>query len=315
MFSGGVLIALAAFAQPATQTRRIAILEHGDKAGRAAGWRVFEDRLAEIGYVEGKNAVFVRRWADGVDARLPALAQELLASRPEVVVVTTTPATQALMRLTATVPIVFIGSADPVSAGMVASLARPGANVTGVSAQLTDVNEKRLDLMRGILPRATRFGLLGPDNAGVHAVLKRLQASARSFGAEVRLVEASDTGTIAGAFEQLRADPVDALLVASALVSHNREIAALAAKFKVPASYIQKDMLGAGALLVFGPESEAYYRRAADYAHRILSGAKPADLPVEQPKAFWMGVNLQTARALGLTIPASVLLSADRVIE
>lgn len=315
MFSGGVLIALAAFAQPATQTRRIAILEHGDKAGRAAGWRVFEDRLAEIGYVEGKNAVFVRRWADGVDARLPALAQELLASRPEVVVVTTTPATQALMRLTATVPIVFIGSADPVSAGMVASLARPGANVTGVSAQLTDVNEKRLDLMRDILPRATRFGLLGPDNAGVHAVLKRLQASARSFGAEVRLVEASDTGTIAGAFEQLRADPVDALLVASALVSHNREIAALAAKFKVPASYIQKDMLGAGALLVFGPESEAYYRRAADYAHRILSGAKPADLPVEQPKAFWMGVNLQTARALGLTIPASVLLSADRVIE
>lgn len=315
MFSGGVLIALAAFAQPATQTRRIAILEHGDKAGRAAGWRVFEDRLAEIGYVEGKNAVFVRRWADGVDARLPALAQELLASRPEVVVVTTTPATQALMRLTATVPIVFIGSADPVSAGMVASLARPGANVTGVSAQLSDVNEKRLGLMRDILPRATRFGLLGPDNAGVHAVLKRLQASARSFGAEVRLVEASDTGTIAGAFEQLRADPVDALLVASALVSHNREIAALAVKFKVPASYIQKDMLEAGALLVFGPESEAYYRRAADYAHRILSGAKPADLPVEQPKAFWMGVNLQTARALGLTIPASVLLSADRVIE
>jgi putative tryptophan/tyrosine transport system substrate-binding protein len=230
-------------------------------------------------------------------------------------VVTTTPATQAVMRATSTLPIVFIGSADPVAAGLVASLPRPGGNVTGVSAQLVDVNEKRLGLMREIVPQATRFALLGPDNDGVRSVLKRLQALAPSMSVEMRFVEASDAAAIERAFERLRAEGIHALLVAAALVQHNRQVIALAEKHRVPASYIQKEALEAGALLVFGPDTSTYYRRGAEYMHRILSGAKPSELPVEQPRAYWLGVNQSTAKALGLRIPGSVLLSADRVIE
>lgn len=313
---GAAALLAATFAfGAAAQTRRVAILEHGDKAARAAMWRVFEARLRELGYVEGSNLVLVRRWADGADARLAAMAQELVAAAPEAIAVTTTPGTQAVMRATSTLPIVFIGSADPVAAGLVASLARPGGNVTGVSAQLVDVNEKRLGLMREIVPQAKRFALLGPDNDGVRAVLKRLQAVAPSLGVEVRLVEASDAATIERAFARLPAEGVDALLVAAALVQHNRQLIGLAERHRVPASYIQKEALEAGALLVFGPDTSAFYRRAAEYMHRILSGAKPAELPVEQPRAFWVGVNQRTAKALGLSVPASVLLSADRVIE
>lgn len=310
-----MIVTSPAFGQAAPQPRRIAILEHGDKAAREASWRVFEDRLRETGYIEGRNLVFVRQWADGVDARLPALAKELLESRPELVVVTTTPATQVLMQLTNAVPIVFVGAADPVEAGLVASLARPGGNVTGISSQLTDVNVKRLQLLHEIVPTAKRFALLGPRNDGVLAVLKRLQAAGRSIRVEVLLVEAGDADTIESAFGRLRANRVDALLVASVLVTHYRQIIDLTTKFRVPASFIHKDVLEAGALLVFGPDTDASYRRAADFVQRILSGAKPADLPVEQPRTFWLGVNLKTARALGLRVPESVLLSADRVIK
>lgn len=315
LLTAGTLLTAALAFGAAPQTRKVAILEHGDKTGRAAGWRVFQDRLRGLGYVEGSNLVLVRRWADGVDARLPALVQELVAEAPELIVVTTTPATQAVMRATTMLPIVFVGSADPVAAGLVASLARPGGNVTGFSAQLVEVNEKRLELMRAIVPQAKRFALLGPDNDGVRAVLKRLQAVAPSMGVEVRFLEANDAATIERAFGRLRAEGLDALLVASALVQHNRQVVALAAKHRAPASYIQKAALEAGALLVFGPDTSAFYRRAAEYAHRILSGAKPAELPVEQPRVFWVGVNQRTARALGLSIPVSVLLSADHVIE
>ena len=315
LLTGGALLAATVAFGSAAQSRRVAILEHGDKSARAAMWRVFEERLRELGYVEGKNLVLVRRWADGVDGRLGALAHELVAGAPESIVVTTTPATQAVMRATNTLPIVFIGSADPVAAGLVASLARPGGNVTGVSAQLVDVNEKRLGLMREIVPHAKRFALLGPDNDGVRAVLKRLQAVASSMDVEVRLVEASDAATIERAFARLRAEGTDALLVAAALVQHNRQVIGLAERHRVPASYIQKEALEAGGLLVFGPDTTAYYRRAAEYMHRILSGAKPSELPVEQPRAFWVGVNQRTAKALGLAIPSSVLLSADRVID
>ena len=149
--------------------------------------------------------------------------------------------------------------------------------MTGFSSQLVDINEKRLELLREILPRAKQFGLLGPGSN--------------------------------------RSEPVDALLVASVLVGHNRQILDLSAKSRIPASYIQKGILEAGALVVFGPDTDAHYRRAADYAHRILTGTKPADLPVEQPKDIWLGVDLQTAKAFGLKVPQSVLVRADRVIE
>lgn len=276
---------------------------------------MFSERLRELGYVEGKNLVLVRRWSNGIDERLTSLAQELIASGPEAIVVTTTPATQVVMRATKTLPIIFIGPADPLAAGLVASLPRPGGNVTGVSARLVDVNEKRLALMREIVPQARRFALLGPDNDGVRAVLKRLQTVGASVGVEMYLLEANDAATIERAFGRLRPEGIDALLVASALVQHNRQVIALAAKHRIPASYIQREALEAGALLVFGPDTSAYYRRAAEYTHRVLLGAKPDELPVEQPRSYWQGVNQLTAKTLGLRIPESVLLSADRVIE
>jgi putative ABC transport system substrate-binding protein len=296
--------------------RRVAVLDFQDAATRAGQWQVLRQRLRELGYVEGRNLVIDMRWADGAEQRLESLAKELLAGRPEVILVNTTPATKTVMRLTSSVPIVFTEVADPVATGLVASLARPGGNVTGVSAQLTDMNEKRFDLLHEVLPSAKRFALLGPSsNPGIQAVLKRLQVAARSIGADMRLADASDGASIARAFEGLRADPLDALLVSSVLVQHNAQIATLAAQFRVPVSFIQKEALDAGGLLVFGPDSNVQYRRIADYVHQILSGAKAGELPVEQPTEFWLGVNLRTARGLGLKIPQSVIVRANEVIQ
>ena len=302
--------------QPSAPVRRIAILEPGDRALRAEVWQVFEARLRQLGYAEGGNLAIDRRWADGVDARLPQLAQELLAGKPDVVLTTTTPATQALMRLSDRIPIVMTGTADPVATGLVASLARPGGNVTGISIQLADIAKKRLDLMRELVPRAKRFGLLGPaSNAGIRSVLKQLQDAASPHGLDVRLVDAIDFVSIARAFEGLVAQSLDALLVTQVMVQHHRQVVELAARFRMPAGYVDKQILDAGGLLVFGPDRDGPYRHAADYVQRILQGAKPADMPVMQPTEFWMGVNLRTARALGLKVPQSVLLRADRVIE
>ncbi len=295
--------------------RHVAILEPGDRAMRAQLWAVFEERLGQHGYVERSNLSVERRWADGVDTRLPQLAEHLLAGRPEVIVTITTPAVQALKRLTNEVPIVMIVS-DAVATGLVASLARPGGNVTGISLDLTAVARKRLELLREINPDARRVGMLGPaTNAGVQAAFKQVQAAAAAMRIDIRLVDAADGPTIARAFEQLAEDPVDALLVTQVMLQHYRQIVELAARYRVPAAYVDQEPLAAGGLLVFGPEREAPYRHAADYVHRILQGTKPADMPVMQPTEYWLGVNLRTARALGVKIPQSVLIRADRVIE
>jgi putative ABC transport system substrate-binding protein len=303
-----------AWSQPAV--RRIAILEFGNRATRTAEWAQFEARLRELGYVEGKNVATERRWADNREERLPQLAQELLAMRPEVVVVTTTPGTRALMRLTDRVPIVMAGVADPVAAGLVASLARPGGNVTGMSNLLTGVGVKRLELVLELKPEAQRIGFLGPaKNAGVQAVVKETQEAARSRGVELRVLDARDASEIAQAFDRFAAQPVDALITAQILLPYNRLIVDLAARHRIPVAYVDREVLDAGGLLAFGPAREKLYRHAADYTHRILLGASPADMPIVQESEFWLGVNLRTARALGLKVPQSLLLRADRVIE
>jgi putative ABC transport system substrate-binding protein len=311
-----LLVGGRAAGQPSGEAmRRIAILEPGSRAMRAQLWAVLEERLRQHGYVERKNLSIERRWADGVDARLPQLAKDLLAGSPEVIVTITTPAVQSLKRLTHQVPIVMIVS-DAVATGLVASLARPGANVTGISLDLIAVARKRLQLLREINPEARRVGHLGPaTNAGVQAAFKQVQAAGAAMGVEVRLVDAADGPTIARAFEQLVGDPVDALLVTQVMLQHYRQIVELAARYRVPAAYVDEEPLAAGGLLVFGPERDAPYRHAADYVHRILEGTKPADMPVMQPTEYWLGVNLTTARALGIKIPQSVLIRADRVIE
>jgi ABC-type uncharacterized transport system substrate-binding protein len=313
---GGVLAAPLVIGQPAPPMRRIAILEHGEKGLRDSQWKILELRLRELGYAEGKNLFIDRRWANSDKDRLPRLAEEVLAGRPEVILVTTTLATRALMRATTSVPIISVGTADPVATGLVASLSRPGGNVTGISNMLSVSILKRIELLREINPRARRFGLLAPaGDPGVQAVLKQAQEALRAEGVELRVLDAVDGPTIARAFERLGVEPVDALLVASILYTHWRQIAELAARYKIPAAYVQKEYLEEGGLIVFTPERDALYKHAADYAHRILQGAKPADMPVMQPMEFWLGVNLRTAQALGLKVPASVLVRANRVIK
>ena len=312
----GALMPALVFAQPVAPMRRIAILDPGDRTLRADLWQVLESRLRELGYVEGRNLSIDRRWADGVDARLPQLAQELLGGKPEVILVTTTPATQALMRLTSRAPIVMTGTADPVAAGLVASLARPGGNVTGISFQLADVAKKRLDLMRQILPKAKRFGLLGSAaNAGTQSVLTQLQAAAMEQGLDVRLLEAADSQGIARAFDSLANESIDAVLVTQVMNQHKSQIVELAARYRIPAGYVDMEFLDAGGLLTFGPVRDSPFRHAAEYVHRILQGANPAEMPVMQPTEFWLGINLRTAQALGLKIPQAVLIRANRVIE
>jgi putative ABC transport system substrate-binding protein len=312
----GVMAPVPVGAQPVAPMRRIAILDPAERALHAEHWQILESRLRELGYVEGRNLAIDRRWADGVDARLPQLARELLAGNPEVLLVTTTPATQALMRQTETIPIVMTGTADPVATGLVASLARPGRNVTGISVQLGDVAKKRLDLMREMLPKARRFGLLGSaTNAGTQTVLTQLQAAAREKGLEVRLLEATDSQSIARAFDRLAVESIDAMLVTQVMNQHKSQIVELAARYRVPAGYVDAEFLDAGGLLVFGPVRDGPWRHAAEYVHRILQGANPAQMPVMQPTEFWLGVNLRTAQALGLKVPQSVLLRANRVIE
>lgn len=296
--------------------RRITVLEPGDKALRAMQWAVMEERLREHGFVEGRNLEIGRRWAEGVDARLPGLARELLALDPEVIVTITTPAVQALMRLTDKVPIVMTGVADPVATGLIASLARPGGNVTGISLDLPSVISKRLELIREIKPDARRIGVLGPGaNAGVQAALRNAQATGRALGLDVQLLEASDAATISHAFQKLSVEAIDALLVTQVMLLHHRQIVELAARRRLVAGYLDKEILESGGLLVFGPDRDAPYRHAADYVRRILQGARPSDLPVMQPTEYWLGVNLRTARAMGLTIPRSVLIRADHVID
>lgn len=302
--------------QSRDRMRRITVLEPGDKALRAMQWAVMEERLREHGFVEGRNLEIGRRWAEGVDARLPGLARELLALDPEVIVTITTPAVQALMRLTDKVPIVMTGVADPVATGLIASLARPGGNVTGISLDLPSVISKRLELIREIKPDARRIGVLGPGaNAGVQAALRNAQATGRALGLDVQLLEASDAATISHAFQKLSVEAIDALLVTQVMLLHHRQIVELAARRRLVAGYLDKEILESGGLLVFGPDRDAPYRHAADYVRRILQGARPADLPVMQPTEYWLGVNLRTARAMGLTIPRSVLIRADHVID
>ncbi|MGQ0512221.1 MAG: ABC transporter substrate-binding protein [Betaproteobacteria bacterium] len=305
-----------AHAQSGTQPRRIAILEPGQRSMRSEVWRVLEVRLRDLGYIEGRNLSVERRWGEGMETRLPQLARELLDAKPEVILVSTTPATRVVMNLTRTIPIVMTGAADPVATGLVASLARPGGNVTGLSTQLGSVAVKRVELIRELKPEARRIAMLGPaDNAGVQAVLKQAQQAARALGMEISLVDAATPAAIASAFESVAAARVDALLVTQILFQHHPQIVALAAKHRIPAAYVDRPILEAGGLVVFGPDREGPYRHAADYVHQILQGAKPAELPIVQPTTFWLGVNLRTARELGLKVPQSLILRADRVIE
>jgi putative ABC transport system substrate-binding protein len=274
--------------------------------------------LRDLGYAEGQNLVIEYRYAEGRPERLPALASELVRLKMDVIVVETTPASLALKQATTTIPIVMGIVASPVESGLVTSLARPEGNITGLSLQLPDVTPKRLQLLRDITPTVARVGILwNPDSPITPPQFRAAGAAARALGIQLESLPVNGPDDFDRAFQAATRSRAGALLILDdfVLVRHVTQIAALTVKNRLPAMAGFTGFGEAGGLVSYGTNYTAYFRRAATYVDKILKGAKPGDLPIEQPTNFELVVNLKTAKALQLTIPASVLARADKIIE
>ncbi len=308
---------LAATAQQAS-TRRIGFLAAGSAATTRDWIAAFSRRLRELGWIEGRNVAIEYRYADGRAERFEEIAADFVASKVDVIVTWGTPTVLAAKRATSVIPIVFAVAADPVGDGLVASLARPGGNVTGLSTQHADASSKRLQLIREIVPGLHRLAIMANvGNPASVAELRAVQKVARAHALDVVIAEVRQAKDIAPAFKALRGH-ADALFVAPDALLNNTErnrLAALALEARLPTVYANPDPVTAGGLLSYGPSYVDLFRRAADYVDKILHGAKPADLPVEQPTKLELVINMKTAKALGLTISSSLLLRADQVIE
>jgi putative ABC transport system substrate-binding protein len=278
----------------------------------------FRQGLRELGYVEGKNVQLEIRWGEGKLDRLPALAAELVQLKVDVIVAVTSPAVWAAKQATRTIPIVMPTSSDPVGDGLVASLARPGGNITGLSMMGPEVGAKRLQLLRDVLPKVHPVAVMwNPDYTGMVARFRQTQGAAPAVGMGVRSVEVRDSRELERAIEIMDRERPDALvlLVDPLTLSQRLRIVEFAAEARIPAIYESSQFVDAGGLMSYGPNVDELVRRSAVYVDKILKGAKPADLPIEQPAKFELVINLTTAKALGITIPQSVRLQADRVIE
>jgi len=281
--------------------------------------RGFHHGLKETGYVEGQNVAIEYRWAEGQFDRLPTLAAELVRRRVAVIVslqgVAPALATKAA---TATIPIVFNIPEDPVGLGLVASLNRPGGNLTGINFFSAELVAKRLELLRQLVPAATRIAVLAnPTNATTESLLRDVQSAARAIGLQIQVFNASTSHEINGAFATFVRERPDALFVGgdSLFASRRVQLALLAAHHSIPAMYSDRDFVEAGGLMSYGSNIADAWRQVGVYAGRILKGAKPADLPVVQASKFELVINAETARMLGLTVPPSLLATADEVIE
>jgi putative tryptophan/tyrosine transport system substrate-binding protein len=315
-------LALALFAaeaqQPGKRVPRIGFLASFSAEfikGRVAA---FQQVLRELGYVDGESIIIEYRYAEGKFERLPDLAAELVRLRVDLLVVAGAPAAHAAKNATSVIPIVIANAADPVGTGLVASLARPGGNITGLSDFNTGVVTKRLELLKQVVPTASRVAvLLNPANPTNPPQLKEIQAAAPALGVTLLALEAKGPDDIDRAFAVMRTERPGALIVLGdpGFVTHQRRIAELAVKSRLPAIWAVRENVNAGGLMSYGTDFDGLYRRAATYVDRILKGTKPADLPVEQPTKFELVINLKTAKALGLTIPQSILLRADEVIQ
>ena len=281
--------------------------------------RAFRQGLKEAGFVEGDNVAIEYRWAEGQYDRLPALAAELVRRQGAVIVANGTPSARVAKPATATIPIVFSASDDPVKLGLVSSLARPGGNLTGVNFFGAEVVSKRLELLRELVPGIGRLAVLvNPSNATLSEITVRgVEAAARRMGVQVQVFNAGISREIDAAFANLVRERSDAVFVGgdAFLTSRRVQLATLAARYLIPSSFSQRDVTEAGGLMSYAANVRDTYRQVGIYAGRILKGAKPADLPVVQSSKFELVINAQTARMLSLTVPASLLAIADEVIE
>jgi putative ABC transport system substrate-binding protein len=278
----------------------------------------FRQALRELGYVEGRNLTIEYRWAAGKEERLPELAAELVRLKVDIIVTATTPGIAAAKRATSTIPIVMAAVADPVGSGLVAGLARPGGNVTGMTLMSTELAGKRLQLVRELLPKATRVAVLAHHGtSATRLFIEQMRAAAQQTGVQLVVQEVSAAEDLPGAFGAMQRERAQAVIVqVNPLTSdHRKRVAELAAQHLLPAMYEVRGPVEAGGLICYGPSIVEMYRRAAFYVDKILKGAKPADLPVEQPTKFELIINLKTAKALGLTIPESLRFRADEVIQ
>jgi putative ABC transport system substrate-binding protein len=314
------LVALAATpfarAQQAGRIPRIALITITKREGSTTFDTVMQ-RMRELGYLEGQTLVSARYYAEENPERLASQAAEIVAQKPDVIVAVATPAIRAVHLLTKTIPIVMCPATDPVGSGFVASLARPGGNITGVANQTIDLSAKLVQLLRETAPRAKRIALLRTDNPTHPAQIKEVQDAAKAHGMTVFPVTARSGEEIDMAFPLMSKEKAEALIVLAdpILVAQRQRIADLAIKQKLPSIYQFREHAVSGGLASYGPRLPDLYRLAATYVDKILKGVKPADLPVEQPTRFELVINRKTAESLNIKIPPDVLLRADEVIE
>jgi putative ABC transport system substrate-binding protein len=309
---GLMLAPLGVEAQQVGKVARIGVLAVS-AAAFSSRIEAFRKGLREHGYAEGRNIIFEYRYAEGKIDRLPDLAAELVALKVDVILTASPPAVRAAQKATNTIPIVFAAVGDPVADGLVNSLARPGHNITGLSIVGPELEGKRLELLKEAVPKTTRVAVLfGPQR-----YRKELDIAAQAFGIQLISLAVQGLGDFESAFGTARKENADALITSpSPVLNTVRErIVELAAKNRLPAMYAGPEFVEAGGLMSYAPSYTDLFRRAATYADKILRGAKPADLPVEQPTKFELVINLKTAKTLGLTIPQSLLQRADQVIE
>jgi putative ABC transport system substrate-binding protein len=306
---------VVAYTQPAAKVHRIAIL--GNEQASPL-WETFRQEMRDLGYVDGRNISIEARWSEGRTERLAALAVELVERRPDVIVASGTQAVRAAKQATTTIPIVMALSAYPDKLGLVESLARPGGNVTGLTNFGPTVNLKLLELLKEIAPNLSRVALLWHPASPIEPLIYReLLAAALVVGVEILPVEVRSPEDLPTAFSAVSSNGAQALLALANPVNIKGRhlIADFALRNRIPSIQVVSVFVEAGGLMSYAPNWGDLFRRAATYVDRILKGAKPADLPVEQPTKFELVINLKTAKAIGLTIPSSILLRADRVIE
>ena len=316
-FAGGILIARSvADAQPAAKVYRIGFFLGATGESVASLFDALSEGLRDLGYVEGRNVIFERRYADGHMERLPNIAAELVRLRVDVIVTGSTIHVAAARQATTTIPIVMAGVDDAVGQGFVTNLAKPDGNITGTSWLNTELSAKRVELLKQTLPKISRVAFLR-EAVGAASSLQATEAAARTLGVRLVVIEIRAPDEIDGVFSALSQERVGALMVAQGpmLTDQEQHVIELAMKHLLPTIFSFRKAVEAGGLMSYGPKPLDLYRRAADYADRILKGQRPGTLPVEQPTKFELVINLKTANALGVNVPPAILLSADEVIR